>query len=184
MRALQVPCYTGPRGAYGLDVFWRGFCYLLLLQIFLKDYGRGDGIHGNPGGFAFTFFVRGFGIAQEVAALLLQQALGLPTGEALVEHRDRHVQLFADARGKARGLFGHFAARAIEAQGQPDDNMSDVVLAHQLSETPHILVAIDAFQSNERARKGVPVSNRQADAHAAIVNPDNATARSVFRFLG
>lgn len=126
---------------------------MLLFQIFLKNYRRGDGIHGNPGGLASAPFLPGFGIAKEMAALFLQQTLGLPTGEAFVEHRDRHVQLLAHPRGKARGFFGHLAARAIEAQGQADDNVSDAVLAHQLSETPHVLVAIDAFQSNQRARK-------------------------------
>ena len=33
-----------PWRPYRLDVFWRGFCRVLLFQIFLKDYGSGDGV--------------------------------------------------------------------------------------------------------------------------------------------
>src|SRR6266852_4674245 len=76
------------------------------------------------------------------------------------------------ARGKARSLLGHLAARAIEAQRQTDDNLSDAVLADELAQPSHVLVAIDALQSGERTRKsGIHFGNRQANACATIVNP-------------
>src|SRR6266852_4172422 len=174
--ALYRLCHLQPRSPCRLDVFWCGFGRVVLFQIFLKDYGRGNGIHGGPGGFALALFLRGFRRTQEVAALFFEQSFGLPTGEALVDHSDGQVQLFAHARGKACGLLSHLAARAIEAQRQTDDNLSDAVLADELAQPPHVLVAIDALQSGERTRKsGIHFGNRQANACATIVNPENGT---------
>src|SRR6266851_991781 len=176
--ALYMLCHLQPRSPCRLDVFCCGFGRALLFQIFLKDYGRGNGIHGGSGVLALALFLRGFRLTQEVAALFFEQSFGLPTGEALVDHSDGQVQLFAHARGKACGLLSHLAARAIEAQRQTDDNLSDAVLADELAQPSHVLVAIDALQSGERTRKsGIHFGNRQANACATIVNPDDALSR-------
>src|SRR5712692_1440771 len=164
----KLVTYDGARSAR--------LCRALLFQIFLKDYGRGNGIHGGPGVLALALFLRGFCRTQEVAALFFEQSFGLPTGEALVDHSDGQVQLFAHARGKACGLLGHLAARAIEAQRQTDDNLSGAVLADELAQPSHVLVTIDALQSGQWTRKsGIHFGNRQANACATIVNPENGT---------
>src|SRR6266851_1116297 len=174
--ALYRLCHLQPRSPCRLDVFWCGFGRVVLFQIFLKDYGRSNGIHGGPGVLALALFLRGFCRTQEVAALFFEQSFGLPTGEALVDHSDGQVQLFAHARGKACGLLSHLAARAIEAQRQTDDNLSGTVLADKLAQPSHVLVAIDALQRGQWTRKsGIHFGNRQPNACATIVNPENGT---------
>jgi len=70
--ALYRLCHLQPRSPCRLDVFWCGFGRVVLFQIFLKDYGRGNGIHGGPGVLTLALFLRGFRRTQEVAALFFE----------------------------------------------------------------------------------------------------------------
>ena len=80
------------------------------------------------------------------AQLFLEHAFGLPTGQALIAHGDGNTELSAQAFGEPRGFLSHMAARAVQAQGQTDNDPLDMVLANELSEAAHIFIAIDAFE--------------------------------------
>ena len=83
---------------------------------------------------------------------------------------------------EVRRFFGHIAARSIQAQRQPYDNLLYAMLAHKFTQPPHVLVAIDAIQRPERlrqARFGVP--DGQPDSCAPIVQGKNAQRFSLFR---
>jgi len=102
--------------------------------------------------------------------LFLEDAFGLPTGQSFVHHGDGDADLFAEAVGKARGFFGHIAVRAVEAEGQTDNDLLDVVLANEFAETAHIFVAIDAFEGVVGRRDaGFGVSQGEANARTAVV---------------
>ncbi len=98
-------------------------------QIFPQNHHGGNGIHGV---FSLSVtdepalaVVRGF-MGDAPAQLFFQDALGLPTGQAFVDHFDGDADLFAKAVGKARGFLGHVAVRAVEAQGQTDNDLLHV----------------------------------------------------------
>src|SRR5271157_5531271 len=80
-------------------------------QIFPQNHHRGNGIHGVFSlsvTYQFSLAVmRGF-MQDAPAHLFLEDAFGLPTGEAFVDHFDRDTNLFAEAVGKARSFLGHF----------------------------------------------------------------------------
>jgi hypothetical protein len=61
--------------------------------------------------------------------------------------------LSVQARSEAGGLFGHFAARPIEAERQSDHDPPDGMRMRKFAESPHIFIAIDAVQGEERARE-------------------------------
>jgi hypothetical protein len=103
--------------------------------------------------------------------LLFEQAFRFPTGEAFVDHFHRQTQLFAQARGKARCFLCHFTARAIEPERQPDDDLPNAVFAGKFAQAPHIFVAIDTLESEERPRhSGFRFGDGEADAGAPIVH--------------
>jgi len=79
----------------------------------------------------------------------------------------RDADLFAEAVGKARGFFGHIAVRAVEAEGQTDNDLLDVVLANEFAETAHIFVAIDAFEVSWGAAMRASDQPGEANARTA-----------------
>jgi hypothetical protein len=82
--------------------------------------------------------------------------------------------LLAQTRGKTGSLFRHLAARAIQAQGKPDDDLADAMFAGKFAQPPHVFIAIDAIESEERPRKlRFHFGNGQADARAAVIQRQN-----------
>jgi hypothetical protein len=112
-----------------------------------------------------------FCFVQDPSGLLFKQAFRFPTGEAFVDHIHRQTQLFAEARGKARGFLGHFTARAIEPERQPDDDLPNTVIARKFAQASHVFIAIDALESEERPRhSGFRFGDGEADAGAPVVH--------------
>ncbi len=107
--------------------------------------------------------------------VFFQQAFRLPTRQPLVDHFHWYSDLLLHAVRKPFRFFGHFATRAIQPQGQPHHNLLHAVLADQLAQTAHILVAIDARQHCQRLRQPrACIRDRQADACAAIIHREDA----------
>ena len=52
-----------------------------------------------------------------------QNLPGFPAGQPFVHHLYGQANLFADAFGKTRGFFRHFAARAVHIERQADDDV-------------------------------------------------------------
>jgi len=109
------------------------------------------------------------------ALVLLEQPFRFPTRQPLVDHLDRQTHLLMHTLPEARRFFSHIAARAIQAEGQPNDDLLHTVFAHKFPQPPHVLVAIDAIQRPERLRQA---SFRIADGHtdscAPIIQRKNA----------
>lgn len=75
-----------------------------------------------------------------------------------------------DAACKAVGFFSHFAACAVQAQRQPNDDLANAVVAGNFPDAAHVFVAIDALEGGERQRGSGPRrGNGQANARAPIV---------------
>src|ERR1700686_1859062 len=130
-----------------------------MVEIFFQDHGRGDSIDGSSGGLDVLSAVT-FRVVQDSPRLLLEQTLRLPTGQAFVKHIHGQTELLAQAGSKARGFLGHFTAGAIEAEGQPHDDLADAVLARKFTQSSHVFVAIDALESEQRSWKlCLPISN-------------------------
>lgn len=89
------------------------------------------------------------------ALLFFEEAFCLPTGEALVHHFDRQAELLVDTLAKTGGFFGHVTARAVKAQRQADNDLPDGVFADEFAEAAHVVVAVDAVQSGQRAGLGI-----------------------------
>src|SRR5258706_5499515 len=90
------------------------------LQIIAENNGGGDGVHSELCGVpVLGCAVELFGFAAE---LFFQQALGFPAGQPFIGHFDVDADLFAHALRKAFGFVGHFAAAAVKAQRQADQN--------------------------------------------------------------
>jgi hypothetical protein len=154
-------------------VFWIVLYRSPPLQVFLQNYGCGDRVYGGSGRPMLTFAVC-FRIVQGSAGLLFEQTLRFPAGEALIEHIHRQAQLLAQARGEAGDLFRHFTVRAIEAEGQTDNDLADSVVARKFAQSPHVFIAIDPLESEERPRElCLRFSNSQADPRAAVIHCQN-----------
>jgi hypothetical protein len=148
---------------------WVAFCRVPLLKVFLQDYScrycvdRGSGL-------ARTFGMR-FRFVQYPAGLLFEQSFRFPTGEAFIKHVHRQTQLFAQAHGKSRGFLCHLTARAVEAEGQPDNDLANNVFAREFAQAPQVFIAIDALKGEERAgHSGFRFCDGEADAGAAVVH--------------
>src|ERR1700724_337921 len=106
-----------------------------------------------------------FRFVQYPSGLLFEQAFRFPTGEALVEHVHRQTQLFAQTRGESRGLLRHFTTCAVEAERQPDDDLPNTMFAREFAQAPHVLIAIDALESEEGpSQSGFCFCDGEADA--------------------
>ena len=75
-----------------------GVCFLSALR--RRNAARACGIHGG-------------------------NRLALPRTQPLIHHFHRNAQSLFDARGKTLRFLGHFARRAVQVQGQPDDNAAN-----------------------------------------------------------
>ena len=116
------------------------------------------------------------------ALLFFEQALRLPAGQALVDHLDGQSHLLVHALPEPRRFFGHIAARTIQPQRQPYDNLLHAMLAHKFPQPPHVLVAVDAIQRPQRLRQAsFRVADGQPDSRAPVIQRQNAQRFSLFR---
>lgn len=151
------------------------FRRLALLEIFFQNYGGRDCVYRGSGRAALSFVLR-FRAVENPSRLLFEQALRFPTGQALVEHVNRQVQLFAESGGKTGGFFGHFAVGAIEAKRKANDDLADAMFTREFAQASHIFIAIDALESEERARElRLRFGNSQTDARAPVVDAENGS---------
>lgn len=104
------------------------------------------------------------------AEFFFEEAFRFPASQALVHHFDGNTNLLAKAVGKAGGFLGHVTAGAIEAEGEADDDLLDMMIADELAETAHVLVAVDALEGGVWfGDAGLGVREGQADFVAAVV---------------
>ena len=108
------------------------------------------------------------------ALLLLQLAFRFPAREPFIQHFYRQAEFLVHAARKTGRFFSHFAARAVQPQRQPDDNLAHPMFADDFADAAHIFVAVYAFQRGKRLREPrVGRGNGQANARAAIVKRKN-----------
>lgn len=109
--------------------------------------------------------------------LFFEQAFRFPTRQTLIDEFDGQTNLLADALGKACRFVSHFSTRAVEAEGEADDDLLDPVLAGDFSQPAHIFVAVDAVQCCEWTSEArVFFRQREADARTTVVNRENGSA--------
>ena len=119
---------------------------LLAIQVLFQDYSGRYSVYAHFGLDIFRFLAAAqFFLVDESSLNFFQQAFSLPAGKSFIHHFHRHANLFPHTLREAFRLLGHFAARAIQPQRQPHDNLPHPVFAHQLTQPSHILVAVDAF---------------------------------------
>src|SRR6266481_534256 len=152
------------------------FCLLHLLpsvQILLQNQSRCHRIYSRLGVFFLSFSARSS--VNRPALVFLEQSLRFPARQPLVHHRDRQTKLLVHALSEPRRFLGHVPARSIEPQRQSHHNLPHIVLAHQLPQTPHIFVAVDAIQGSQRLGQCcIHTGYRQPDSRSPVIQGKNA----------
>src|SRR5215468_418449 len=118
-------------------------------QILAQNHHSGNGIDGVfavAGTDDFLAPVAGITVGDAATKFFLEQTLGFPAGQPLIDQFDRDANLFAQTFGETGGFFGHIAAGTIEAEWQADHDLPHAVITHEGAKAADILVAINALE--------------------------------------
>ncbi len=113
---------------------------------------------------------------------VVEVAVGLGGGEALVPEMDGDGELGAEVFGEGLGLGGLRTLVAGHVERVADDGLGDVVLAEDAGDGLEVRAAAGAMQREERLRgEAEGVGERDADAAVADVEGGDA-GREIRRF--
>jgi len=146
-------------------------------QIFAQNHHSGNGIDRvfpvkGPGGFLAAMAA----VARSEAAtqFFFKQAFGFPACKPLIDKFDGNANLLAQTFSETGGFLGHVATGAIETERQPDDNMTDALIAYKFAKAAHIFVAINAFEGVVwLGDAGIPAGQSKADFAPAVVERED-----------
>jgi len=150
-------------------------------QIFAQNHHSGNGVDRvfavrSPGGFPTAMAA----VARSEAAtqFFFKQAFGFPACKPLIDQFDRNANLLAQTFSETGGFFGHVATGAIETERQPDDDLTDAMIAYKFAKTAHIFVAINAFEGVVwLGDASIPAGQSKADFAPAVVEREDLALR-------
>jgi len=150
-------------------------------QIFAQNHHRGNGVDRvfavrGPG--VFFTAMAAIALSEAAALFFFKQAFGFPACKPLIDKFDGNANLLAQTFSETGGFFGHVATGAIETERQPDNNMTDAMIANKFAKAAHVFVAINAFEGVVwLGDAGIPAGQSKADSAPTIVEGEDFALR-------
>ena len=150
-------------------------------QIFAQNYHSGNGIDRvfavrGPDGFLTA--MAAIALSEAATQFFFKQAFGFPACKPLIDKFDGNANLLAQTFSETGGFFGHVATGAIETERQPNDDMTDAMIAYKFAKAAHVFVAINALEGVVwLGDTGIPSGQSKADFAPAIVEREDFALR-------